>query len=235
MSLVSEALRKARAEAAAREGRSRGLPTAVLGGVKGPRRGAGAGLIALIAVAAAVGGAALAWWVFGRSTPSVAGARAAAAAPAAAATTATGPTPTALSTVSATRPAAEARAVADVVPPPATAVSGPRSVGATGAPAAVPTTVETGSPADGTVDRPPSPARPAEGGTRERSFVLTADLGYARLHLDFIVYKPSAPFGRVNGQDIVVGSIVDKFVVEEIGESYVRLRDGRGAVVLRVH
>jgi len=221
VSLISEALRKARAEAAAREGRSRGLPTAVLGGVHRPRRGAGAGLIALIAVAAAVGGAALAWWVFGRSTPPADGARAAAAAPAAAARTAT-------------RPADGAHVVADAVPPPATAVSGPRSVGATGAPAAVPTTVGTGSPAGGTADRPPSPARPAEGGTRERSFVLTADLGYARLHLDFIVYKPSAPFGRVNGQDIVVGSIVDNFVVEEIGESFVRLRDGRGAVVLRV-
>ncbi len=76
-------------------------------------------------------------------------------------------------------------------------------------------------------NRPPAPVP-------ERSFVLTAELGYARLHLDYIVYKPSAPFGRVNGQDIVVGSVVDGFVVEEIGESHIRLRDSRGAVVLRV-
>ncbi len=64
--------------------------------------------------------------------------------------------------------------------------------------------------------------------------MLHADLGYAELQLDFIVYKPSAPFGRVNGQDIVPGSIVDGFLVEQIGRDFVRLRDSRGPVVLRV-
>jgi hypothetical protein len=68
----------------------------------------------------------------------------------------------------------------------------------------------------------------------ERSFVLTAELGYATLHLDFIVFKRSAPWAGVNGQQVVPGSIVDGFLVEEIGADFVRLRDRKGAVVLRV-
>lgn len=71
-------------------------------------------------------------------------------------------------------------------------------------------------------------------GPAERVFVLRADLGYVKLELDYIVYKPSAPFGRVNGQDIVPGSIVAGFLVEEIGRDFVRLRDPRGPIVLRV-
>jgi hypothetical protein len=62
---------------------------------------------------------------------------------------------------------------------------------------------------------------------------LDADLGYATLHLDFLVYKPSGGFGRVNGQDVAPGTIVDGFTVEEIGADFIRLRDSRGALVLR--
>lgn len=65
-------------------------------------------------------------------------------------------------------------------------------------------------------------------------FVLHADVGYATLDLDFIVYKPSAPFGRINGQDIVPGSIVAGFRVDEIAADYVRLSDRYGPLVLRV-
>jgi hypothetical protein len=81
-----------------------------------------------------------------------------------------------------------------------------------------------------------APAHPAERPTpTERVFVLHADVGYTRLDLDFIVYKPSAPFGRINGQDIVPGSIVAGFVVEEIGPDFVRLADSHGPLILRVH
>ncbi|HPS79165.1 MAG TPA: hypothetical protein PLS53_13485 [Thermoanaerobaculaceae bacterium] len=80
--------------------------------------------------------------------------------------------------------------------------------------------------------RPESPpvSSPAP---RERAFVLDADLGRVKLHLDFVVYKPSAPFAGINGQQVVPGSIVEGWLVEEIGRDSVRLSDGRGKVVLR--
>ena len=63
----------------------------------------------------------------------------------------------------------------------------------------------------------------------------TANLGYARLHLDYVVYRPSSPFAGINGQQVVIGSVIEGFQVEEIGPELVRLRDGRGTVVLRTH
>jgi len=69
----------------------------------------------------------------------------------------------------------------------------------------------------------------------EQTYVLRADLGYAKLQLDYLVYKPSAPFGRVNGHDVVPGSIVDGFLVEEIGPDYIKLKDSRSMVILRLH
>jgi len=64
--------------------------------------------------------------------------------------------------------------------------------------------------------------------------VLDADLGRVRLHLDYVVFKPSAPFAGINGAQVVPGSIVEGLVVEEIGRDFVRLRDGEGTVTLKV-
>jgi hypothetical protein len=89
------------------------------------------------------------------------------------------------------------------------------------------------APASAEADSPRSPLERSTPAV-ERVFVLHADVGYARLDLDYIVHKPSAPFGRINGQDIVPGSIVAGFVVEEIAADYVRLSDSRGPLVLRV-
>ena len=96
------------------------------------------------------------------------------------------------------------------------------------------------APGDGSAAAAPPEAGPKQAATEpsqrgERSFKIDADLGYAKLHLDYLVYKPSAPFGRVNGQDVIVGTVVNGFVVEEIGADFIRLRDRRGPVVLRVH
>jgi hypothetical protein len=65
-------------------------------------------------------------------------------------------------------------------------------------------------------------------------FVLEADLGYARLSLGYVIDRPDDPFAEVNGREVHVGSTVDGFVVESITRLEVRLRDARGAVVLRV-
>ncbi len=87
-----------------------------------------------------------------------------------------------------------------------------------------------------TADRPASstpPETPAVATTAERVYVLRADLGYATLQLDFLVYKPGGGFGRVNGQDVAPGTIVEGFTVEAIGPDFIRLRDSRGPLVLR--
>jgi hypothetical protein len=66
VSLISEALRKARQEAARREGRDRGIPHGLIVPPKRWRSGPGLALVVAIALAAAVGGAAVAWWTLGR-------------------------------------------------------------------------------------------------------------------------------------------------------------------------
>lgn len=231
MSLINEALRKARSEAASREGRSRALPTALAGGPRRRRTGVGLVVVTLVAAAAGLAGAAVAWWAFGRdATPPARPATAVAvepAAPGSLPTPAPGPTPQA---VVGQQPAGiSPDATVRGGPAPDESPSAPIVEGPASEPHAAGAAV-TADPAPVDLPTPVPPRRAAP----ERSFVLTAELGYARLHLDYIVYKPSAPFGRVNGQDIVVGTVVDGFVVEEIGESHVRLRDSRGVVVLRV-
>lgn len=233
MSLVSEALRKVREERNAR-GRRGALPFAP-GHGGGSHFGLGLALGALIALAAALGGAGVVWWLLSRggapirqetsasSTQSI-GSNVAAESP--------------LARAGATSTGAQAHAASDDVStraswtPMAPVVATPAAVGGSErAPAeqgfqhvavgALPTA------AGGT-----EPSRRSHGVTRE--FVLDADLGYARLHLDYLVHKPSAPFGRVNGQDVIIGSTVNGFVVEEIGPDFVKLRDSHGPLVLRV-
>jgi hypothetical protein len=63
--------------------------------------------------------------------------------------------------------------------------------------------------------------------------VIDADLGYVKLHLDWLVFKPGGSFGHINGQEVVEGSVIDGFVVEKINPDSVSLRDRRGPLVLR--
>lgn len=80
---------------------------------------------------------------------------------------------------------------------------------------------------------PPTPVTAASD-SAERVYEVEADLGYATLTLDYIVFRPTDPFAQINGVDVRVGGTIDGFTLEEIGRTSVRLRDGRGAVVLRV-
>jgi hypothetical protein len=234
VSLVSEALRKARQEAAAREARSRGaLPTTV-GASPRARRSVWGTAVVLVVVAAGAG-AAITWLALGHRTESRAAASlkppagtvaaATAKAPAAVsnATTVAGTKPLAGVPHERTHPAPTAPAAAPAPSPyPAT----PHSKEPSPVAATVPSTAATTSSA--------TPSAVAErGGERERVFVIDADLGYAKLHLDWLVYKPGASFGRINGQEIVVGSNIDGFTVEKIDPEAVTLRDRHGALVLR--
>lgn len=233
MSLVSEALRKARQEAAAREAARRGrvVPSGL---VEPPRaRGGAARGLALgaLVIVAGLAGAVGAWLVLGRGSESAPiGHRASPHAEVSAPTPpnpevlAAGATPAAL-----TAPATSA-GEREPVPRPT------RQDGA-GTPPVVPS-APTPRPSATAPQQPPvDAARVASAPTPtkvDRVFVLDADLGRVRLHLDFVVYKPSAPFAGINGTQVVPGSIVEGLVVEEIGRDFVRLRDGRSAVTLKV-
>jgi hypothetical protein len=66
-----------------------------------------------------------------------------------------------------------------------------------------------------------------------RDYVADADLGHATLSLDYIVFRPDDPFAQINGLDVRVGSTIEGCTVEEITAEAVRLRDSRGPLVLR--
>jgi hypothetical protein len=224
MSLVSDALRKARAYATARDIQRHG---AAAGSFSPPPRrsrlGLGLLLGAFIALAAAGAGAVFVLWALAQRDVATGGPAATAPGPRAAAT----PADTAMVPVQRERQR----------PAPATAPAGAPARATVAAPAAAAATQAAGTPgALPTADQPPGSPPPelrADANTAERVYVLRADLGYATLQLDFLVYKPGGGFGRVNGQDVAPGTIVDGFTVEEIGPDFIRLRDSRGPLVLR--
>lgn len=68
----------------------------------------------------------------------------------------------------------------------------------------------------------------------ERVFDVEANVGYATLTLDYIVFRSTEPFAQINGVDVRVGSTIEGFTVDEIGASSVRLHDTKGPLILRV-
>jgi hypothetical protein len=232
MSLVSEALRKARAGSPDPGAHRHGVvyrTTVVLG--EGRRPGRRWPMLAAIVAAAAAGGGA-AWWLLDR-TPALPGPEAAAvtrpAEPAA--------EPPARTPASASAPAAQTPAAPPPRPSPSTRHAGLTAITAPGAAGAAPPTAAAPLAAHPTPPPAPSAARqappaPPAGGVR--TFGLDADLGYAKLHLDYIVYRSKDPFAGINGQQVVIGSIVQGFTVEEIGPDSIRLHDPRGELVLQI-
>jgi hypothetical protein len=238
VSLVSEALRKARQEAVARGRiqRSHVFQSAQESSTRRSRLGLGVVLGGSLTLAAALLGAAVAWWALGRHAPS-SPAPTSPALPAPAATASEPARVAAPLAVPAQRTpaAANRRTVEDlfhesalahpVTPQQAAAVATPEPPGAR---------------PGGTQPAPVEPIRGDAGvessaQSSVQSYVLKANLGRVTLNLDYLVFKPSAPFGRVNGQDVVPGSIVEGFRVEEIGPDFMRLKDSRTTVILRLH
>ena len=219
MSLVTEALRKARRQSGAggpHEGGAVVPPTLVLP-PRVPRPRLGAAPLLLVAAAAAVGGAAGVWWVVGRQRVEPAPGPLPRAPEAVATAAGAAPAPVATRTTALAPAAASATPAISLQGEPGS----PPAPAAQAAPLAVPGQ-EAVTPEGEVADR------------RERPFLIDADLGYAKLHLDYLVYRPGSPFGRVNGQDVVTGTTVSGFVVEEITADYIKLADRRNTVILRV-
>jgi len=235
VSLISEALRKTRQEAAGKGSQPGGIVvrhTLVLY-PKGSRFVPTLSLAAAIMIAV-LAGAALSWWLLARHSAAPAAPAHAASAPA---------TPAAVSERPVT-PADGGAAARRAVERTASAAAAPSGPGST-----PPQTEKAKSQQDAPRHPGPSAPPPAvrESGRPEppprtpgvepagRVFIVNADLGYAKLVLDFIAYRPSAPFAGINGTQVAVGSVVEGFTVEEIGPERVTLRDARGALVLRAH
>lgn len=262
MSLISEALRKAKQEAAERGTPSRGMVVRTTMTMPA-RRSAGGGWALLGVVAAAVCAGALAmWWLTGRSDRST-GAPSRSAAPGAAAGV---PVQAAAHDAERTHAPADSSLTAASpgdAPPSTTAATGqrrrtspiPAAASAAGLATAVPATAAAepaaappplrSPPADTSAssisNAPPAPAT-ARGaspspraGRAERVFHLTADLGAVKLTIDYIAYRPGQAFAGINGERVVVGTVIDGILVEEIGADFIALRDAKGPFLLRLH
>ena len=219
MSLINEALRKARQAASEHESKQPEGPFQPARAYPSRRSGRGGGLLvmALIAVAAGVVGAAAAWWFLGdhgtasTETTMVEGPSIEAATPLA--TPPGFPTPV---DDRATAASHEAPADVDVKETPAEL------------PADIAQTVTESAPAVAVAGES---VTDADG---NRVFVIEAELGYASLSLGFIVARSKNSFAEINGTEVWIGSEIAGFVVEAIEADRVVLRDDRGLLVLRV-
>ncbi len=244
MSLISEALRKARQQAAEEGQQRRGVlySWAPATRPRGTRLGLGLVLGATIALGAALAGAGAVWWFVGQRAHSEPVAQA-----------------------SSPRPVPPAGSSDDQL------ATGPSSDGAPSAPPATarrPREDAAGSPvrqtdqtAESTSDAPPGdlpvqsrpqpaidPASTTDrtaqsdrdrtdgvtiGPDGERIYLIEADLDGVTLTLDFIVFRPDDPFAEINGLDVHVGSTIEGFTVEAIERNQVRLRNREGVLILR--
>jgi len=198
VSLINDALRKARQAAAEHEAQQpdtafrapRAYPS------RGPSRRSGVVVLALVAVMAGLAGAAVAWWAVGQREQPVA---------------AVVPMPTPSPAPFVVAPQSEAPAVEWAEQTAVILVATPTptapQIATTREPAPVPTPQESTGTA-----------------INERVFDLDADVGYATLSLGYIVVRPVNPFAEINGVEVFIGSEVEGFRVEKIEADRVVLR-----------
>jgi len=207
VSLINEALRKARQAASEHDAKppegpfqpARAYPS------RGPGRRGGLLLMSLIAVAAGVSGAVAAWWILGdhetvSNSPAVEAATSMA-------------TPVVVPT-----PFDDRTPVAPYEAPPRQE----------------PAPVEVEKP---TVESAPAVAVADESATDSdgnRVFVMEGNIGGVTLSLGYIVARTTNPFAEINGTDVWIGSEIEGFVVEAIEADRVVLRDDNGPLILRV-
>ncbi len=242
MSLINEALKRARVEAARRDAAAKGVPPAALPIYRPPRRRPWLAPVAGFAAGlAAVGMAAGAFWL-GRRPISAEGTQAV------------------LAEAPADAPAARVDAAA--TPPPASDVPlesqpAPRSparpapaetapvAGRPPRPAAVaPAVPEAPPPAHRPPPPPPamaSPAIPAPsrsssfgGDAGGRTFLRQAAPAGTSVKVDFIVWSESRPFAQINGQLISSGQSVDGYTLLQVERERVELEGGGERFWIRV-
>lgn len=223
MSLINEALRKARQAASEHDDQRNAGRAPQAYPSHGRRRGMSPAAVGLVAVLAGVVGAAGVWWVVG--TPATESLSATAPLPHPVPETGTSvqitdPNPTAQPETGSSQPSQQdARPMEPLPAPYPDSASAEVTPDAPGAP---PTEI------------PQERATPVITTSGERVFVMDAELGYASLSLGYIVFRPIRPFAEINGNDVYEGSEVAGFKVEKIEVDRVVLSDDRGTLVLRV-
>ncbi len=249
MSLIGDALRKTRREAAEREVERRGVLYSARIADAPTRSNLGLGLLlgALIAMVATVAGGVAVWWLFSRNAPERP--IEASAAQAAAAVTATPQVDGGDNSSQDAPRRAESAAVAG------TGTGAGTATGAVAATESVSASTSTSGSEPESESDPDSEPVPDGGGERhlrttapletgpatgfagtengDEVYILEAEVGGVRLELDYIVYRTVDPFAEINGIEVHQGSTVAGFRVKEIEKDRVRLSDGRRSIVLR--
>ena len=229
MSLIGDALRKTRQEAAEREVDRKGVLYSAKIANPPARSNLGLGLVmgAVIAVAATVAGGSAAWWLLSRGEPTQ--------------PEATGSASPAAEQVVGT----QTRALESPHPPPSgsdtpntapldpvsTTEARPTKSGSE-EPAAQPTV------AAKTAARPPLETTEFDGGfigveDGADVYVLEANLGRVQLSLDYIIFRTDDPFAEINGIELHLGGVIEGYRVKAIERDRVHLSDGRKDIVLR--
>jgi hypothetical protein len=235
VSLINDALRKARQAAAEHEARQ---PEAAFRAPKaypsrGPGRRSGVVLLVLVAATAGVTGAVLVWWILDKGGTAVAEVDQ----PAANAV---------IETIGGSQPVS-AEIIEKALANPGDAVDSPDSRaggteildegparGQSAGEAPIPDEQSAAAPHTATPQAPEEPDAQEKPAVGKRIFVLDANLGYASLSLGFIVARSVRPFAEINDIEVYEGSEVAGFVVEKIEPDQVILRDARGELVLKV-
>ena len=223
MSLINDALRKARQAASERDAAPTDLPFRGER-IHSSRRGRQSTrpvFVVLIAIAAGLLGAAIAWWGFGRQPSSLETAQ----------TNPLGTTTSVGAEKSNSHPPAPA--TPDEQKDPAIVHQPTLAASAEHRPSSeAPTPLPLSG--NGTEVELENAAEAPTVASGEREFILDADLEYASLSLGYIVFRPTDPFAEINGIEVHHGSEIEGFTVEKIERDHVQLRDSRGPLVLRV-
>ena len=213
MSLINEALRKARQAASEHDSKQAEGPFQPARAYPSRRSGRRSGLLAmaLIAVAAGVVGASAVWWyVGGRETAS------------------TETTVVEAPSIDAAAPPATPAGIPTPVDDRATATSHEVPPQQESVPAEVEQTVIESAPAVAAAEEA---VIDSDG---NRVFVMEAEIGGVTLSLGYIVARSSNPFAEINGTEVWIDSEIEGFVVEAIEADRVILRDDKGLLILRV-
>lgn len=213
MSLINEALRKARKEAGEEDDGRLRINTCSHGS---GRRGVGSALVlgAVIAVIAAIGGAGVVWWFLADRQPQ---------------------NNMITSAITSDENPASLTSGEKPLPPQEgeTDIEGAldSELRSHVIPIESPPEAEAPLPTSEVLGEPPSKLTPPA--ADKRDFLAEADLGTAQLSLDYIVFRSDDPYAEINGIEVHVGNHIEGFVVEEITRDLVRLSDENGPLLLR--
>jgi len=243
MSLIGDALRKTRQEAAERESDRKGVLYSAKIASSPTRSNLGLGLAlgAVIAVAATVAGGGAVWWLLGaRDSDQDRSQRSAAAT-----TTAAAIDPYPENSDSGRENDRDSGSKQRPATAPGSETTSPITADPDPVPDPVPDSIsDSGDGSDRTTHDPttsrpqgPTPSSSDAGFTGVEDgadvYLLEANLGRVQLSLDYIIFRPDDPFAEINGVELHLGGVIEGYRVKAIDRDRVHLSNGRKDIVLR--